>query len=318
MLCIGTTHKPYRGAYLSLAFLRPIELVICVRDGYDLGMASKRVLILGNMDKPGVAEEIERLRPWFEQRVEIVGIRSADENCWDGGPVDFCVVFGGDGTLLSAGRMMAGTGVALLGVNMGKLGFLADFSVEHMQKHFDEVLRGEVPPTERLMLDVRVREGEREILRSPATNDVAISAGAPFRMIDLHVAQGPETVAQYLGDGLVVSTPTGSTGYNLSTGGPLLHPTLQAVVITPIAPHTLSLRPMVLQPQPPICITARRVNRGTSVIIDGQIVEDLCDGQCVEVHPAAEPLRILPHPGRHHFDTLASKLQWGQSPHHSQ
>jgi NAD kinase len=74
---------------------------------------------------------------------------------------------------------------------------------------------------------------------------------------------------------------------------------------------------MVLQPQPPICITAGRVNPGTSVIIDGQIVKDLCDGQCVEVHPAAEPLRILPHPGRHHFDTLASKLQWGQSPHHS-
>ena len=279
-------------------------------------MPKKPILILGNMDKPGVAERIKSLRGWFEQRSRVLGVHAHSEvlpPC--AAEAKLCIVFGGDGTLLSAGRKIAPLGVPLLGVNMGKLGFLAEFSIEDLQSHFEEILSGGIAPTERMMLSVRLAGGEEEFL-SPASNEVAISAGAPFRMIDLRVAQGDQQISQYLGDGLVVSTPTGSTGYNMSAGGPILHPALNVVVITPVAPHTLSLRPMVVHPAPPVRITATRVNEGTTMTIDGQISRRLHDGQIVEVTRSEQPMRIILLPGRSYFHTLASKFQWGQSPHH--
>ncbi len=280
-------------------------------------MAFKRVIILGNMSKPGVAEQIESLREWFQQRTEILAVQPAtDPAPADVDSADLWVVFGGDGTLLAAARTLHGTSVPLLGVNMGKLGFLAEFNVEHMQKHFEEILNGKIEPTTRMMLEVHVGECEKHSFSSPAANDVAISAGPPFRMIDLNVAQGGIQIAQYLGDGLVIATPTGSTGYNMSASGPILEPTLDAVVITPVAPHTLSLRPIVVRSDQPIRITASRVNSGTAVIIDGQVSSGLCDGDTVEVRKAPMPAKIIPHPGHPFFQTLTSKLQWGRSPHH--
>jgi NAD+ kinase len=282
------------------------------------------VLILGNLSKPGVAEKMDSLSRWLAERAEVLGAHSHAENPPDcAARAKLCVVLGGDGTLLAAGRNLAPLGVPLLGVNMGKLGFLAEYSIEEFQTHFEDIQSGAIQPTDRMMLSVhlwscRERMGDRlaEVFTGLASNDVAIASGHPFRMIDLHVHQGSQHVARYCGDGLIVATPTGSTGYNLSAGGPILDPTLQAVVISPVAPHTLSLRPMVLLPDPPIHITAARVNEGTQLILDGQVPLGLCDGQTVEVRRAPQPLRILPLPGRSYFGTLAGKLHWGQSPHH--
>jgi len=211
--------------------------------------------------------------------------------------------------------MLAQTAVPLLGVNMGKLGFLAEFNVEHMQKHLPAILAGEVAPDERMMLEVCVycNRGE-QAFRSPVANDVAISAGEPFRMIELSVARGPDHIARYLGDGLIVATPTGSTGYNMSAGGPILEPTLEAVAITPIAPHSLSLRPIAVGIDQPIRVTAERVNDGTAAIVDGQVRRALRAGDEIEIRRADRPMRIIPHPGRPFFSTLASKLQWGRAP----
>ena len=281
-------------------------------------MARKRVIILANMTKPGVAEQLTALRPWFDQRVEVVTQQRADRPLPAGADsAELCIVFGGDGTLLAAARLLAGTGVPLMGVNMGKLGFLADFNVEHMQKHFDDILYGRIAPTDRMMLEVCVRNCPEHKFCSPAANDAAISAGAPFRMIDLNVAQGETQIARYLGDGLVISTPTGSTGYNMSAGGPILEPTLDAVTITPIAPHTLTLRPITIGIDQPVRVTAERVNEGTAVIVDGQVHARLHDGDVIEARRAKAPARIFRHPGRPFFQTLASKLQWGSSPYHN-
>jgi NAD+ kinase len=282
-------------------------------------MARKRIVLVGNMAKPGVDEQIARLRGWFAERVEVAAELASDHldpSAVAG--VDLIVVFGGDGTLLSTARQLASCGAAMLGVNMGKLGFLAEFDVEHMQKHFDEVLAGQVETQDRMMLSVHLDGCEESggSFDSLAANDVAVSAGEPFRMIDLRVQRGENLIAQYLGDGLVVSTPTGSTGYNMSVGGPILHPSLEAVSITPIAPHTFSLRPVCCLPTPPLEITAWRVNPGTRIIIDGQVLHQLCDGQVVRIQPADHPLRLIRHPGRSYFQTLADKLQWGHSPHH--
>ncbi|MCD4824516.1 MAG: NAD(+)/NADH kinase, partial [Phycisphaerae bacterium] len=278
-----------------------------------------------NMDKPGVAGQIESLRKWFAERAEVLGeYRLADLPgaipADIAGRAKLCVVFGGDGTLLSAGRALAEASLPLLGVNMGKLGFLAEFNVEHLQKHFDEILAGGVTPTERMMLTVRIAADEQAAatgdFTSPAVNDIAICAGPAFRMIELCVTHGENHVAQYFGDGLVVATPTGSTAYNMSAGGPILLPTLEAVILTPIASHTLSLRPMVLRPDQPIRIKAEHVNEGTSLIIDGQITRRLGKGQVVEIRRADKPMRIIPHPGRSYFEMLAAKLHWGHSPHY--
>jgi NAD+ kinase len=279
----------------------------------------KKVLIIVNTHKPGAVEQVEALRGWFQQRVDILAVApSSGKAPPEAGQADLCVVFGGDGTLLAAARALAEVGVPLLGVNMGKLGFLADFNVEHLQKHLDAILAGQVTPPDRMMLDVRVsRRDGGESFRSVAANDVAICAGEPFRMIELVVVRGSDLVARYRGDGLVVSTPTGSTAYNMSVGGPIMEPTLQAVAIAGIAPHSLSLRPIALAIDQPIYVTGERVNDGTAVIVDGQVRGDLRTGDVMEVRRAAKPLRIIPHPGRPFFLTLATKLHWAQDPYHT-
>jgi NAD+ kinase len=280
-------------------------------------VSKKAIIILGHMTKPDVPQQIDELRPWFEQRVEVLGVQRADEACVDACPqADFAVVFGGDGTILHAARNLAQANVPLIGVNMGKLGFLAEFTVAELKEHFETILAGKVEPTTRMLLDVSVTTCEKPSFRSIAVNDVAIQAGAPFRMIDLNVEQDGGTISRYLGDGLVISTPTGSTAHNLSIGGPILEPTLDAVVITPLAPHTLALRPIVVRSDKTIRITAVKVNEGTTVIADGQATTALCEGATVDVRRSDITIETIPCPGRDVFRTLTNKLQWGLSPHH--
>lgn len=286
-------------------------------------MKRKSVLILANVHKAGVADRVKALDKWLRARANIVGVLSVGAEPRSPAPrADLCIVFGGDGTLLAAARMFAERPVPLVGVNMGKLGFLAEFNVEHMRKHFDDILAGRIKPVPRMMLHAEISgcPGDKSRVKcsfsSAAANDVAISAGSPFRMIDLQVSQAGQQIAQYYGDGLVLASPTGSTGYNLSAGGPIMDPTLDAIVITPVAPHALSLRPLVVQSNRTIAITATRVNAGTAVIVDGQVSCHLCETDTVKVRKAAKPMLIYPHPGLSFFDTLSRKLQWGISPHH--
>ncbi len=282
-------------------------------------MPDKHIIILGNMNKAGVRDKIDDLLPWFEQRVGVLGVHRADEACaGDCDQADLCVVFGGDGTLLHAARNIAEVGVPLLGVNMGKLGFLAEFTVEQLHQHFETILAGDVEPTERMMLEVTVTRPEGEPSRATAVNDVAIHAGEPFRMIDMDLQQDGRTITRYRGDGLVIATPTGSTAYSLSAGGPVIEPTLDAIVITPVAPHTLALRPIVVRSDKPIDITATHVNAGSSVIVDGQDSTHLSAGDTICVRRSELAARIISCPGRAFFDTLSDKLQWGQSPHHNE
>lgn len=280
-------------------------------------MTLKRVLILLNRGKLGVLELVEGLLPWLRERVEIVGIIGTEQEEAPPDSADLCIVFGGDGTLLSAARLLGPMNVPLLGVNMGKLGFLADYNVEHMQKHLADILSGKIQPARRTMLDATICNAAGVIkLHSPAANDLVISSGPPFRMIDLSVSQGCCHIARYLGDGLIVATPTGSTGYNMSVGGPILEATLEALTITPIAPHTLSLRPIVVRGDEPIIVEASHVNTGTSAIVDGQIIAPIQQGDRIEIRRAPYYALVVPHPGRSFFGRLSEKLQWGLSPHH--
>lgn len=291
-------------------------MLSAVKKGSRPMATQKKILIVGNMGKPGVREQIQALGPWFAQRAQVLALVEADTPFpASAAGADVCIVFGGDGTFLAAARAAAGTNLPLLGVNMGKLGFLAEYSVEHLQRHFEDILHGRIAPVRRMMLEVKVADCQTHGFRSPVANDVAILSGPPFRTIDLHVDQGDEPIAQYLGDGLVLATPTGSTAYNMSAGGPIMDPTLEAMTITPLAPHSLTLRPIVVRADAVIRITAMHVNPGSAVIVDGQVSSGLCRGDTVEVRKADTGMLIIPLPGRSFFRTLADKLQWGRGPH---
>ena len=284
------------------------------------------------MLKKGVAETIDSMRDWLSSQVNIVKeipletLRfDTKQSCNNANSdilkefenIKLCLVFGGDGTLLATARSLSKHSIPLLGVNMGKLGYLAEYSEEGLRDNFANVLAGKVAIQKRMMMNVQIRSAMGDtIFQSLAANEIAISAGHPFRMIDLRVDQDDLQVARYLGDGIILSTPTGSTGYNMAAGGPILQPTLRAFILTPIAPHTLSLRPMVLEPDLPIKIVPSSLNIGTSIIIDGQLPHKLCEGETIEITPAKCNMQLYPHPHRAWFKILATKLQYGVSPHH--
>ncbi len=242
---------------------------------------------------------------------------------------DILILLGGDGTILQAARFISGMRAALVGINFGKLGYLASFTVDEFQAQLPQILGGELKISQRLMLDGAIYNApdnfdgperqQKDLRMEPAfqcaaLNDVVINAGIPFRMVQLTITINGHDTTTFRGDGLIVSTSSGSTGYNLSAGGPLISPDLNALVITPICPHSLSFRPVVVPDDTEIRITPIRVNPGTHVSFDGQVSQPLVAGQYMVVRRAEKPLRLVENPAMSHWRMLASKLHWAQSP----
>jgi NAD+ kinase len=241
---------------------------------------------------------------------------------------ELVVVLGGDGSILRIANAIAGLNTKVAGINFGKLGYLAAFSLEQFNQHLPAILAGTCPFTERLMLCGTIySQGTKRSLHSiaeltaapplysaTALNDVVINAGAPFRMIELQVQIDHSDTTTFRSDGIIVASSSGSTGYNLSAGGPLVAPELRAMVITPICPHSLSFRPVVLPDTSTIVLYPRHVNPGTRISFDGQFGYDLREDQYVVVRAATQPLRLLENSNMSHWDMLAHKLLWARSP----
>ena len=225
------------------------------------------------------------------------------------------IVVGGDGTLLGAGRALAPHGVPILGVNQGRLGFMVDVLPEDIGETLDSVLGGELAVEERLLLEARLRRAdssEMPLLR--AVNDVVVRNQASIRMLEFETWLDGEFISQHRADGIVVATPTGSTAYALSGGGPVLHPSLSAVTLVPICPHTLSDRPIVVPAGGTIRIVLRGEFSGVSVTCDGQVSVTLNTGDVVEITSSPHPLRLI-HPRNYSFfELLRNKLHWGRGP----
>ena len=225
------------------------------------------------------------------------------------------IVVGGDGTLLGAGRALAPHGVPILGVNQGRLGFMVDVRPEDIGEILDSVLAGDLPVEERLLLEARLRRAdssEMSLLR--AVNDVVVRNQASIRMLEFETWLDDEFISQHRADGIVVSTPTGSTAYALSGGGPVLHPSLHAIALVPICPHTLSDRPIVVPAGGTIRIVLRGEVSGVNVTCDGQVSVTLSAGDTVEITCSPHPLRLI-HPRNYSFfDLLRNKLHWGRGP----
>jgi NAD+ kinase len=274
-----------------------------------------KLIIFGDERRDFVAEAIEDFTKFAVGKAQIL------TNCFRGDCVgdavkdaDFAIVFGGDGTILSAARELSQTSVPVIGVNVGRLGFLAEFSIDELKNLFDRVISDDKLIAERMMLKCSITDQRQGKLSSTAINDVVITAGPDYRMVDLKIAVDGQSLADCVSDGLIVSTPTGSTAYNLSAGGPILSANLSAMVITPICPHTFSFRPIVISADSRIEIHPQRINEGTTVTLDGQAFHSLKGGDVVTVEKHNGAFLVVNNPLRTQWDTLAGKLSWAEKP----
>ena len=289
-----------------------------------------KLVIVGDPEKQGVGEAIDEFVSFAKDKAEIAasyGIEDLKETDIPGSaPVkveglkqcDFAIVFGGDGSIISTARRVSEVSVPVIGVNVGKLGFLAEFSVGELKEFFPRLMKETVPIDRRMMLGCRVFEGRpanrSERFSSAAINDIFITAGPPFRTVELKILVNGQPLASCVSDGLIISTPTGSTAYNLSAGGPIVSPKMDAMVITPICPHSLSFRPIVISAESTIEVLGVRVNKGTTVSIDGQVSLRLSIDDVVRVQRQTCDFLIVNNPLRSQWDTLATKLRWAEKP----
>jgi NAD+ kinase len=227
--------------------------------------------------------------------------------------VDLIVVLGGDGTLLAVARAVGARDVPILGVNLGTLGFLAETGREELFPSLLAVLDNRFRIEERMRFDVSVVRDDEDLGAYIALNDAVVSNTALSRMVDLRTRVDGAEVGTYHADGLIVATPTGSTAYSLSAGGPLLLPSFEAMLLTPISPHALTQRPLVL-PGSSVVELEVQASRGGEVhlTVDGQVGRALEEGDVVTVRRSEQPARLLVPPGRNRFEVMRKKLRWGE------
>jgi NAD+ kinase len=274
-----------------------------------------RLVVFGDESKRDVRGAIEEFSGFVQGRAEIIAkceIEDFRSEILDG--AGFAVVFGGDGTIIAAARQLSGFDVPIIGVNLGKLGFLAEFGIEELISQFDQIVGGKAVVEKRVVLNCQLLRGEEVEFSSSAINDVFITSGPPFRMIELKVSVDDQAIASCVSDGLVICTPTGSTAYNLSAGGPILSAKMEAIGVTPICPHSLSFRPIVINSKSKVEISGVRVNEGTALSIDGQIWRKLSIDEVVRIERHEGDFLVVNNPLRTQWDTLATKLGWAEQP----
>lgn len=225
---------------------------------------------------------------------------------------DLIVVLGGDGTMISTARMVGDHEVLVLGINYGSLGYLTDFRIEEMTPALEAILKGEYDIDPRVMLAAEHWRGEEMLAKGRVLNDVVINKAALARIIEIEVRLNQLYVNSFRADGLIVATPTGSTAYNLSAGGPIIYPSMNAVVLTPICPFTLTNRPIVIPDTAVVELKLLNENEGVVLTLDGQIGHTLRSGDCVRIRKSRTTFNLVQPPNRNYFDVLRNKLKWGR------
>jgi NAD+ kinase len=225
---------------------------------------------------------------------------------------DLLIVLGGDGTLLSAARLAADRQVPILAVNLGGLGFLTTVSQDDLYNILEEIFSGQYRVSDRVMLQAEVVRAGAVIRRQIALNDAVINKAALARIMDMSLRVNDESVTTYKADGLILSTPTGSTAYSLAAGGPIIYPSVEAFVVTPICPHTLTNRPLVIPDSAKIEIDFHSEDTAVFLTMDGQVGIELLRGDHIVVQKAPEKLRLVRPTRKTYFQVLRSKLKWGE------
>ncbi len=226
--------------------------------------------------------------------------------------LEWIIVLGGDGTLLGASRKYGRHGIPILGVNLGGLGFLTCIPIEKLYPSIEMVLKNSLEIEQRLMLETKIIRNNTEIFRFQTLNDVVINKGVLARIIDLDVFINDEFLTTFRSDGLIISTPTGSTGYNLAAGGPIIYPTISNVILTPICPFTLTNRPIILPDSVVISIMMlKESEEKVSLTFDGQIGFDLLEGDKVIIFKSDANIMLFKSPDQTYYEILRKKMKWG-------
>jgi NAD+ kinase len=276
-----------------------------------------KILILGNAQREGVTEEVQRRLPFLRAHADVVAVDLLQQSrlaCAD--EVDLALVFGGDGAILRAARQMGYRQIPVLGVNLGRLGFLADVHPDDLEAAFLEVKQGRHRLTRHLMYECVLEPdgGGRSERTFLGLNEVVIHTLPPMHMLDLHIQVDGVEAAHFSGDGLIISTPIGSTAHSLSAGGPILNQELEAFVLTPICPHALTYRPVVDSAERVYTIRLGRHCEESAVIIDGQENAVVRRGEQVLIRRAPVDFMLARAPDRGFYQTLKDKLRWGTPP----
>ena len=282
----------------------------------------KKIAIFAKVHDPrcqGVAEDLVR---WLEARglVPLVeshlarhlshnsGIESTDIPA----TADMVVVLGGDGTLISAARLIGEREIPILGVNLGSLGFLTEITLDELYPVLDSCLAGNYQVSERMMLKATVLRDGVEVMSHRVLNDVVINKGALARIVDLETMVNDYYLTTFKADGLIICSPTGSTGYSLAAGGPIVHPPLECLVVTPICPHTLTNRPIVINADAAVTVTLKSAHEDVFLTLDGQVGMELKGGDVITVRRAAHRTRLIMSRSKDYFEVLRTKLKWGE------
>jgi NAD+ kinase len=272
-----------------------------------------KVAILGAPNRPRVLTALERLRPAIMTHGDILIEDLEFAYDFTDSEVDLVIVLGGDGSILQSARQLAGRQIPVLGVNCGTLGFLAALSPDDFLGVWPEVSCGGFSIVDHLMLCVAHIRGGKEIIQQLALNEVAILGGPPYQIMEIDLYADEMLATTYRCDGLIVSTPVGSTAYNLSAGGPIVRKHLRAVIIQPISPHTLTYRPLVDSADTHLELVVARPNASTSVVTDGRVLGQIKRGDRISIRAAKHAFRMLNVPGQNEYRTLREKLGWGGS-----
>lgn len=271
-----------------------------------------RTLLLGWADqRPTFEATVQRLRPVVEQWADIVLEDYSATGDLQNHAADMAIVFGGDGSLLRAAKQLAANPIPVLGVNLGKLGFLADIQPEQLDHALASITHGQFEIVDHILLACSVWEDGRSIAEQIGVNEVAILGGPPHRIQQIDLYVDGRLAASYPCDGLILSTPVGSTAHNLSAGGPIVRRDLSAVVISAISPHTLTVRPVVDSADRVYELVARQTNAAASVVVDGRIIAEFSAQRRVRVSKANTVFRMIQIAGHDYYQTLRQKLGWG-------
>lgn len=289
---------------------------------------TRSALLLVNRQREGVSAAADEVASLAASH----GLRVIEQHASHHGevePIEGCeliIVLGGDGTLLSQARRCVNIDCPILGVNMGRLGFMAEFDLAGLRSQASSVFAADANPQTRSLMMLRAEilpaKSETPRFSGLAVNEAALTAGAPFRMIELDLSVDERMGPTVAGDGLLVCTPTGSTAYNVSAGGPIIGPGVEAMTVTAIAAHTLAFRPLVLNANSRFEATVRRgndntsnnANSGTTLVLDGQVLEPVRTGERVRVRKAEQSVRFITDDSIRFWETLIEKLHWAARP----
>ena len=276
--------------------------------------------LVAKYQEPKAAEMVRWLAPWLKQRrkkvlVEDGVVRGAGVSCTKkqlAAKADLIISLGGDGTLLNIAPLVERPDVPILGVNLGGLGFITEVAVDELESVLAKTLEGDYEVEKRMTLEVRVNTKNGKLRKFRVLNDAVIAKGARSRIIDLETYVGDDYLCTYRADGLIISTPTGSTAYSLAAGGPILEPALGAIILSPICPHTLTNRPIVIPNKSTIQVTLRSFGDTVILIPDGQPGVRLNNGDQVEARDFGLPVSLIKLPSRSYYEILRNKLKWGE------